>query len=168
MVTSAAKAFNLAGLKAGLIVGGPASRAQVKRLPDSVGYGGSHLGVIGHAAAYRSDPSWLDAVNANIATNRVLLADLLAERLPGVRYRIPAATYLAWLDLRGVGLGNDPAESCSSAAASPSRRVARSGAAASGTPGSTSHAPGRCSPRPSTGWRSPLRPTARVGDGAGG
>ncbi len=110
VVTSAAKAFNLAGLKAGLIVGGPASRAQLKRLPDSVGYGGSHLGVIGHAAAYRSDPSWLDAVNANIATNRILLADLLAERLPGVRYRIPEATYLAWLDLRGVGLGNDPAE----------------------------------------------------------
>ena len=25
-------------------------------------------------------------------------------------YRIPAATYLAWLDLRGVGLGQDPAE----------------------------------------------------------
>ena len=67
VVTSAAKAFNLAGLKAGLIVGGPAGRDQLKRLPDSVLYGGSHLGVIGHAAAYRSDPAWLDAVNANIA-----------------------------------------------------------------------------------------------------
>ena len=110
VVTSAAKAFNLAGLKAGLIVGGPQSRVHLKRLPDSVVWGGSHLGVIGHAAAYRSDPSWLDAVNANIATNRALLAALLAERLPGVGYRTPEATYLAWLDLRGVGLGPDPAE----------------------------------------------------------
>ena len=110
VVTSAAKAFNLAGLKAGLIVGGPASRAQLKRLPDSVAYGGSHLGVIGHSAAYRSDPSWLDAVNANIAANRALLAQLLADRLPGVGHRSPQATYLAWLDLRGVGLGPDPAE----------------------------------------------------------
>jgi cystathionine beta-lyase len=110
VVTSAAKAYNLAGLKAGLIVAGPASRASLKRLPDSVAYGGSHLGVIGHAAAYRSDPSWLDAVNANIATNRVLLAELLAERLPAVGYRPPEGTYLAWLDLRGVGLGQDPAE----------------------------------------------------------
>ena len=110
VVTSAAKAFNLAGLKAGLIVAGPASRAQLKRLPDSVAYGGSHLGVIGHSAAYRADPTWLDAVNANIASNRTLLADLLAERLPGVGYRVPEATYLAWLDLRGVGLGPDPAE----------------------------------------------------------
>jgi cysteine-S-conjugate beta-lyase len=110
VVTSAAKAFNLAGLKAGLIVGGPASRAQLKRLPDSVAYGGSHLGVIGHAAAYRSDPSWLHAVNANIASNRALLAQLLADRLPGVVHRVPEATYLAWLDFRGVGLGPDPAE----------------------------------------------------------
>jgi len=109
VVTSAAKAFNLAGLKAGLIVGGPASRAQLKRLPDSVAWGGSHLGVIGHSAAFRADPSWLDDVNANIAANRALLGDLLAERLPGVGYRIPEATYLAWLDLRGVGLGPDPA-----------------------------------------------------------
>jgi cystathionine beta-lyase len=110
VVTSAAKAFNLAGLKAGLIVAGPASRAQLKRLPDSVAYGGSHLGVIGHSAAYRADPAWLDAVNANIASNRTMLAGLLAERLPGVGYRVPEATYLAWLDLRGVGLGPDPAE----------------------------------------------------------
>jgi cystathionine beta-lyase len=111
VVTSAAKAFNLAGLKAGLIVGGPAGgRTQLKRLPHSVTSGGSHLGVIGHAAAYRSDPAWLKAVNANIAANRVRLADLLAERLPGVGYRVPQATYLAWLDLRGVGLGPDPGE----------------------------------------------------------
>lgn len=109
VVTSAAKAFNLAGLKAGLIVSGPGGRDQLKRLPDSVLYGGSHLGVIGHAAAYRSDPTWLDAVNANIAANGALLADLLAERLPGVGYRTPEATYLAWLDMRGLGLGDDPA-----------------------------------------------------------
>ena len=110
VVTSAAKAFNLAGLKAGLIVGAPGSRAHLRRLPDSVVYGGSHLGVIGHAAGYRSDPAWLDAVNANIAANRALLSDLLAERLPGVVHRTPEATYLAWLDLRPLGLGDDPSE----------------------------------------------------------
>ena len=78
VVTSAAKAFNLAGLKAALIVAAPGERSTLRRLPDSVVFGGSHLGVIGHAAGYRSDPAWLDAVNANIATNRALLADLLA------------------------------------------------------------------------------------------
>ncbi len=109
VVTSAAKAFNLAGFKAGLIVAGPGSAAVLKQLPVSVAYGGSHLGVIAHAAAYTASGTWLEAVNANIAANRDLLAELVAQHLPGVRFRVPEATYLAWLDLRDVGLGDDPA-----------------------------------------------------------
>ena len=110
VVTSAAKAFNLAGLKAGLIVAAPGSRQQLRALPESVRYGASHLGVIGHVAGLRSDPVWLEAVRANIAANQQLLADLLARRLPQVRHRTPEATYLAWLDLTGLGLGDDPAD----------------------------------------------------------
>jgi cystathionine beta-lyase len=110
VVTSAAKAFNLAGLKAALVVAAPSARRQLRALPESVRYGASHLGVIGHAAGYRSDPAWLDAVNANIAANQALLADLLAVHLPQVPHRVPEATYLAWLDLRGLGLGDDPAD----------------------------------------------------------
>jgi cystathionine beta-lyase len=30
--------------------------------------------------------------------------------LPGTRYTPPAATYLAWVDCRALGLGDDPAE----------------------------------------------------------
>jgi cystathionine beta-lyase len=33
----------------------------------------------------------------------------LAERLPTVRYAAPEASFLAWLDCRGSGLGEDPA-----------------------------------------------------------
>jgi cystathionine beta-lyase len=110
VVTSAAKAFNLAGLKAALIVAGRQSRSALRRLPESVRYGASHLGVIGHAAAYRSDGGWLDEVNVNIAANRALLATLLTDRIPTVGYRIPEATYLAWLDLRALDRGDDPAE----------------------------------------------------------
>ncbi len=37
-------------------------------------------------------------------------ADVAAGRaLPGSRYRPPAATYLAWIDFSGAGLGDDPA-----------------------------------------------------------
>ena len=109
VVTSAAKGFNLAGLKAGLIVAAPGSTGLLRRLPESVSYGSSHLGVIGHAAAYRAAPQWLDAVNANIVENRTLLSALLAERLPGIGCLTPDATYLAWLDCSGLGLGEDPA-----------------------------------------------------------
>lgn len=109
VVTSAAKAFNLAGLKAALIVAGRDSRDVLGGLPGSVRFGASHLGIVGQRAAYGSDPGWLDSVNANIAANRTLLGTLLAERIPGIGYREPQATYLAWLDCRGLGLGDDPA-----------------------------------------------------------
>lgn len=108
-VTSAAKAFNLAGLKAAIMVAGPESRDALRRLPDGVRFGASHLGVIGHAAAYRADPAWLDSVNVAVAANATRLRERLAEQLPEVRMQVPEATYLAWLDCRDTGLGDDPA-----------------------------------------------------------
>jgi cystathionine beta-lyase len=36
--------------------------------------------------------------------SRQLLADLLAEYLPGVGYTPPEGTYLAWLDCRALAL----------------------------------------------------------------
>ena len=109
VVTSAAKAFNLPGLKAGLVLAGPGSRRSLTELPQSVRFGASHLGLVAHAAAYRSDPTWLDAVNASIAMNRDRLGTLLTGRIPAIGYRPPEATYLAWLDCRDLGLGEDPA-----------------------------------------------------------
>jgi cystathionine beta-lyase len=110
VVTSAAKAFNLAGLKAALVLAAPSTRRLARGLPESMRYGASHLGVIGHAAGFGAQPAWLDAVNANIVANRRLLGRLLAEHLPQVGFLEPEATYLAWLDCRALGLGDDPAE----------------------------------------------------------
>ena len=50
----------------------------------------------------------LAQVVARLDGNRRLLADLLAEHLPDVRYTPPAATYLGWLDCRALGWGDDP------------------------------------------------------------
>ncbi|MFD7280496.1 MalY/PatB family protein [Streptomyces sp. NPDC059862] len=107
---SASKAWNLAGLKAALAVAGPAAAADLARLPEEVSHGPSHLGVIAHTAALREGTAWLDAVLAGLDDNRRLLADLLAEHLPAVDYRPGEATYLAWLDCRALGLGDDPAD----------------------------------------------------------
>jgi len=41
--------------------------------------------------------------------NRKFVADVLAEQIPSVRYRIPHCSYLAWLDLSALELGEDPA-----------------------------------------------------------
>jgi cystathionine beta-lyase len=106
---SASKGWNLAGLKAALAIAGPAAAADLARLPEEVSHGPSHLGVIAHTAALRDATDWLDALLAGLRANRRLLADLLAERLPGVRPHPAEATFLAWLDCRALGLGDDPA-----------------------------------------------------------
>ncbi|MET7568571.1 aminotransferase class I/II-fold pyridoxal phosphate-dependent enzyme [Streptomyces sp. NPDC005492] len=107
---SASKAWNLAGLKAALAIAGPASATDLNRLPEEVGHGPSHVGVIAHTAALRDGTVWLDALLTGLDDNRRLLSDLLSEHLPEVVYHPGEATYLAWLDCRAVGLGEDPAD----------------------------------------------------------
>jgi cystathionine beta-lyase len=107
---SASKAFNLAGLHCAQIVTASASAAAVVAgLPFGATHCG-HLGAIASVAAFERGDPWLDSVIAVLDHNRSLLAELLAERLPEAGYEPPRAGYLAWLDLRPYGLGDDPSE----------------------------------------------------------
>ncbi|GAA1562839.1 aminotransferase class I/II-fold pyridoxal phosphate-dependent enzyme [Kribbella sancticallisti] len=107
-LTSASKAFNLAGLKAALMVTA-SDRAQdvVRRLPFTAEQVGL-LGVIAAEAAFAEGDAWLDALIRQLDANRSLLIDLLATELPQVGWKPPQATYLAWLDLSRLGLGDEP------------------------------------------------------------
>ena len=107
---SASKAWNLAGLKAALAIAGPEAEADLARLPEEVGHGPSHVGVIAHTAALRDGTPWLEALLAGLDDNRRLLTGLLAEHLPALTHRSAEGTYFAWLDCRTLGLGDDPAE----------------------------------------------------------
>ncbi|MGP3970525.1 MalY/PatB family protein [Streptomyces sp. 6N223] len=106
---SASKAWNLAGLKAALAVAGEDAADDLARMPEEVSHGPSHVGVIAHTAALSDGGPWLDAVLRGLDENRALLGELLAEHLPVVGCRPPEGTYLAWLDCRRLGLGDDPA-----------------------------------------------------------
>ncbi len=108
-VVSATKGWNLAGLKAAVAIAGPGATDDLARFSSGVSDGASHVGVQAHTAALRSGVDWLDALIAGLAENRTLLGDLLAKHLPAVEYLPPAATYLAWLDCRGLNLDDDPA-----------------------------------------------------------
>lgn len=108
-VLSASKAWNLAGTKAAVVVAGPTAHADLARMPEVVGHGASQIGVIAHAAALREGSEWLDAVLRGLAENRDHLAKELEARLPAVRWVPSEATYLGWLDCRGLDLGDDPA-----------------------------------------------------------
>jgi cysteine-S-conjugate beta-lyase len=106
--SSTSKGWNIPALMCGLAVAGSAEGMQVlERRWEALLAG--HLGVLGSVAAFTEGVPWLDAARAQLDENRVLLKALLAEHLPAVGYAEPEASFLAWLDCRGLGLGDDPA-----------------------------------------------------------
>jgi cystathionine beta-lyase len=108
MFTSASKGWNIPGLKCGVAVAGSAAGA--KLLADRwEALLAGHLGILGSVAAYTEGLPWLDAAVAQLEENRALMARLLAEHVPGAGYAAPQASFLAWLDCRALGLGDDPA-----------------------------------------------------------
>lgn len=107
-VVSASKAFNLAGLKAALLVAGDEQvQHSLVGLPPEVAFRAGHLGVLASAAAYDDGDAWLDALLVHLDRNRTRLGSLLSTQLPQVRWHPPSASYLAWLDCRAVA--EDPA-----------------------------------------------------------
>lgn len=110
-VVSASKAFNLAGLKCALMVtADDETSAVVRGLPVEVEWRTGQFGLLAAVAAFSEESdAWLDGLLRTLDENRVLLEDLLASRLPGARYRIPDAGYLAWIDLSAMEWGDNPA-----------------------------------------------------------
>jgi cysteine-S-conjugate beta-lyase len=106
--TSASKGWNIPGLKCGVAVTGSTQAAEILRERWDALLAGN-LGVLAAVAAYTRGRPWLDAMLAQIDENRVLLGQLLSEHLPAVGYVQPEASFLAWLDCRQLGLGDDPA-----------------------------------------------------------
>lgn len=106
-LASASKGWNLAGIKAALAIAGSEAAVDLRRMPEEVSHGPSHLGVISHTAAYRDGQDWLEALIRGLDANRTLLGQLVATHLPGIGYQAPEGTYLAWLDCRSLGLDAD-------------------------------------------------------------
>lgn len=109
--TSASKAWNLPGLKTAQLILSNDEDAEVwKRVGVMMEHGASNLGVIANTAAYDESRQWLADTVTYLDGNRALLGDLLAQHIPEVRYSAPEGTYIAWLDVRELGLERSPAE----------------------------------------------------------
>jgi cystathionine beta-lyase len=109
--TSASKAWNLPGLKCAQVV--LTNEADRKRWADMgvfAAHGASNPGVVANIAAFRQGEPWLDEILGYLDDSRRLLADLVRRQLPGVRYRPPDGTYLAWLDCTALDLPQSPGE----------------------------------------------------------
>ena len=106
VLTSATKAWNLAGLKCGLAIGNPDVLA---KLPEPIHDRVGHLGLLASAAAFTDGDDWLDELRDYLAETRRTLPGSLEDHAPGVHVDDAQATFLAWLDFRETELGDDPA-----------------------------------------------------------
>ena len=106
MLTSATKAFNLAGLRqSSMIVADEGLREKLKaELERAHAASPNIFGAVAQAAAYTYGDEWMDAVVEYIAANRDYAADFLRRELPEIRFVPPEGTYLMWLDMRALGL----------------------------------------------------------------
>ena len=111
---SPSKTFNIPGLQFAFAVNpDPDLRAAYMRAGlgfmvfDYAGW----FSIAGAEAAYRGGAPWLTELLEYLRGNRDLLEAFVAERLPRVHMTHVEATYLAWLDVREVGLA-DPVQAC--------------------------------------------------------
>jgi len=108
-VTAASKGWNIAGLKCAIIVSqNEEIKSKLATMPMAVHYRASLLGGFATAVAFAEGEVWLDTVMENLDHNRHMIKELLSSQLPSVRYHIPDNSYLAWLDLEALNLGDDP------------------------------------------------------------
>lgn len=108
-VTSASKAFNLAGLKCAMIITSSEKlRERINSMPISVAFRASLFGAVAATAAFKDSRNWLAGALGTLDGNRKLIASLIDSKLPAIKYRIPDFGYLAWLDLSNLDLGDEP------------------------------------------------------------
>ncbi|WP_168581202.1 MalY/PatB family protein [Gephyromycinifex aptenodytis] len=117
--TSCSKGFNIPGLKcAQAILSNEADAARWAQRCGAVEDGASRPGIVANVTAYDHGEPWLEGVLVYLDRNRRALQELVSTRLPGVGYTPPEGTYLALLDLREAGLGQDPTDRLRSAGVS--------------------------------------------------
>ncbi|MGI5054404.1 MalY/PatB family protein [Streptomyces sp. JAC18] len=110
VITSASKSFNFPALTGSYgIIGDPADRAEyLRRMDTAEGLASpAVLSLTAHIAAYREGAAWLDAVRAYVTGNLAMVAERLDAEFPELAWVPPQAGYLAWIDLRPLGVDEE-------------------------------------------------------------
>ena len=107
MLSSPGKTFSVAGIGGGYaVIPDPQIRARFERRRGQLHLGnGSIFSLIALESAYEQGDKWPTAVMRHIAANRDRVIETL-DALPGrpITAMLPEATYLLWLDCRGLGM----------------------------------------------------------------
>lgn len=103
------KTFNMPGMGCAFaVIGNGRLRQRFRRAMAGIVPEVNLLGYTAAEAAYLQGWDWHRALVAYLRQNRDLVFDTI-EGLPRLRTWLPQATYLAWIDVRGLGLPNPSA-----------------------------------------------------------
>ena len=102
------KTFNIAGLKIGFVI---AQNAALRERLGRVGAGlvtpPNVMAQTAAKAAYTEGSPWLSGALDYLQRNRDRVTAFAERYLPEARYAAPEGTYLAWLELSSLNLGDD-------------------------------------------------------------
>ncbi|EOU9603764.1 MalY/PatB family protein [Cronobacter dublinensis] len=110
LFSSASKSFNIPALTGawGLIAHEADRSAYLQALKGRDGLSSpAVLSLVAHIAAYREGAPWLDALRDYLWENLRFVAQRLNDAFAQLYWQPPEATYLAWLDLRPLGIDDD-------------------------------------------------------------
>jgi cystathionine beta-lyase len=109
-ITSAGKAFNLAGLRCAVLHYGSTSLLARRDSEPPDLYGAVSVpGVVATLAAWQQGNEWQETLLQVLNRNRYRLRDALANTVPAARHHMPEATYLSWIDVSALGI-EDPVD----------------------------------------------------------
>ena len=106
---SATKTFNMAGLQASTTV---FPTVEMKQAFDRFWrnleiHRNNAFSLVAMETAYQEGEDWLEQLKAYLMGNFRYVKDFLDQHVPGVTTFIPGATYLMWLDCRGLGMDQE-------------------------------------------------------------
>ena len=101
------KTFNIAGLKIGfMITQNAALRDRLKRVGAGLLTPPNVMAQTAATAAYTEGGAWLTGALEYLQANRDRVSAFVETYLPKARYSAPEGTYLAWLELSSLNLGD--------------------------------------------------------------
>lgn len=110
VASSPTKTFNIPGLIGSyLVVPSPEVRDAFLNVTRHVDFlnSCSTLWLYATMAAYRECDDYVEGLCSYIRSNMETLKAFLAKRVPQARFEVPDATYLAWIDVSGLGVSSD-------------------------------------------------------------
>jgi len=107
-LSSPSKTFNIMAFNiANMVVTDREKREKIQKKILSTGHGHLNLGgLYGGEIAYKNSVEWVDSVMGYIAENHSLFAAEIKKKFSYVRVSPAEGGFLAWVDLRGMGLSS--------------------------------------------------------------